>query len=141
MAPVLEHVLICEDIRLEINNKITLVGVYGRYLFLARDAKFPGRLPQLCLFTRWLGIQGGEKVFLGLEYEGEVLLKPGEPNVAPNPNVATDYAQLSFMLPGFVLKGFGDYRFRISLNDAENVINEFVLSIQPQPSPPIPSRK
>ena len=137
MPPTLEQAIICDDVRLEVGNKVTLVGVYGKHIFLPRDIKFPGRLTQLCIFTRWLGFGGGEKVFVGVEYENEVFVKPEDPNIVTKPNVLEDFSQLSFNFPGFLVKGFGQYRVKIYLGEPDNLFAKTSFSIDPQPSPAI----
>jgi len=42
--------MICDDIRREINRKVTLVGVYQDVIGVPA---FPFTLPQLCILTKW----------------------------------------------------------------------------------------
>lgn len=44
------HHIVCDDIRLELGNKVTLVGCYGNKIFVTPG--FPGIMPKLCFFFR-----------------------------------------------------------------------------------------
>ena len=136
MPPKLEHVLICEDIRKEEGNKITLVGVLGANIVIGEPVEFPVRLQQLCVFLRWKQVSGGEEVYLSIAYEGDEFFKTSKPAVLVKPAILQDYSQLSFHFPGFPVKGFGEYRVRVYLGDPDTLQDEWSFWISPARAEP-----
>jgi hypothetical protein len=51
--------VICDDIRNEAGNKLSLMGLYHDEIRLER---LPGRLHKLCIYQRWVEVQGVAKV-------------------------------------------------------------------------------
>ena len=134
MPPMLEHVLICDDIRQEVGNKLSLIGLYGSGLYLDPETKFPGVMDRLSILMRWKGIQGGEKVYIGLKYKDEVLYKPDRPIEVSKPQIESDYSHVCVRLAGFPLKGFGNYVFSIYLNSLDKPFKEASFRVAPRPS-------
>jgi uncharacterized protein DUF6941 len=130
MAPRLETIIICDDIRPELGNKLTLVGVYGKQIFLGGDVKFPAALPKLCVFLRWSGVKGGgDKISFSVEYDGKEMGKSPAPTALEVPRFGDDYSQTSIQMVPFPLTGFGDYTLKVFLNDHET--DSAILKISP----------
>lgn len=57
----MEHVVthICDDVRFETGNKVSLIGLYDLNLIVRQ---VPARIPQLALFQRWAGVSGARKI-------------------------------------------------------------------------------
>ena len=49
--PVHADTILCEAVRQELNNKVSLLGVFGQLIFIPQ---IPGGLTSLALFQRWL---------------------------------------------------------------------------------------
>ncbi len=134
MPPRLDCIIFCDDIRLESGNKVTLVGIYGSTLFIPADAKFPAALRQFCVFLRWRGIKGGEKIYFDVSYNGDELIKPGNPlELKASRDDQEEYSQTSLFLSAMIFKGFGEYKFRIFLQHHPEPFGEAVLRVLPQP--------
>lgn len=63
-----EITIICDDIRTETGNKITLVGLYDDAILVAR---LPARLGKLCVFQRWTDAEEIGKV--SFEVRGQAI--------------------------------------------------------------------
>ena len=59
---------ICDDIRTETGNKLSLMGLYDRGVVIER---IPARLAKLCFFQRWMDAKDVRKV--RVELRGEAL--------------------------------------------------------------------
>lgn len=73
------HTIVCDDVRVEISGKLTLVGVYGPGLIVFQE--FPVTLPKLCFLVTY-----SERVDTET---GPLVLKiylPGDPADAPTVN-------------------------------------------------------
>ena len=134
MPPTLVCKIICEGVREETGNKSTLFGVLGKRLLIQPDTHFPSRLVNLALFTRWIGLHEGENVSLRIEYADAVLLDQKNSSVKPKLSGKDDYVQVIFQLPGFPLKGFGEYCFKIFVGTNDKPIAEEILSVLSQES-------
>lgn len=133
MNPQLSDAILCEDIRQELGNKVSLVGVLGRKIFLPPDATFPGRVPQLAVFTRWSGLTEGEKVSLGVESGQEVIVDPKGTAVVGVVKEPDEYTNVIFQLPGFPIRGFGEFKFKIYLDNDQSPRAQLCLQVEPQP--------
>jgi hypothetical protein len=47
------HTVFCDDVRQEVGNKITLVGVYSGTMEFSEDVQFPLIIPRLCIGIFW----------------------------------------------------------------------------------------
>ena len=81
--------VICDDIRNEAGNKLSLMGLYHDEIRLER---LPGRLHKLCMYQRWVDVQGVAKVrvelsgtALGIGIRAELVpsgeIDPNKPHV------------------------------------------------------------
>jgi hypothetical protein len=61
---------ICDDIRSEEGNKVSLMGLYDESMLLPQ---IPAKIPKLCLFQRWSEVPVGAKV--NIEVRGAPLTK------------------------------------------------------------------
>jgi len=62
---------ICDDVREERGNKLSLMGLYDEAILFP---KLPARLPKLCLFQRWAEAHDARTVKIGID--GTALDKP-----------------------------------------------------------------
>lgn len=61
--PKFEYSIICDDIRQEIGNKLTFVGVYQNFIIVP---KIPFNFPKLCFFIQYKDIRAGDQFLLEL---------------------------------------------------------------------------
>ena len=72
--PRFEYLIICDDIREEIKNKVTLVGIYTDSIYVS---KIPYSFPKLCFFTQYSNIRAGDRFSVELiDPVGKKLGKP-----------------------------------------------------------------
>jgi hypothetical protein len=113
--------IICEDIRPEMGNKVTLAGVFGEELVLPQ---VPFQLPSLAIMQRWR--LTNEEVDRGVGQFAYELEWPGHkrnrfpPHQMP-PQKGVNLTTMSFVFKfvGLVLPAAGEYTFRTYLNDRE----------------------
>src|SRR5882762_5583690 len=67
----LEASFICDDIRSERGNKVSLMGLYDEKILLPQ---VPARLAKLCLFQRWSKVPYGSAVTF--ELRGSAIVSP-----------------------------------------------------------------
>lgn len=72
------EVLYCDDVRFEVGNKLTYVGVYSADLFL--NAPTPAVLPKLCVVVRIDTPTDApiQSLAVHVEYDGNVVIDSGE---------------------------------------------------------------
>lgn len=114
--PTHECTLFVDDIREEVNGKLSLIGLYGLDLVLKQDA--PIALSKLCIVTRVFG-GDGEAVFKFSmkDPEGAELLDQSTElklNLRPN-----TLGNLNLILSPFPVNMFGKYKFTILLEEKE----------------------
>ena len=71
------HAIFCDDIRMEVGNKLTFVGCYFGVMFLNSD--FPATIPRLCVSLEYS--QEHDKVILPIKF---VIFLPGDPDDKPS---------------------------------------------------------
>jgi hypothetical protein len=136
--------IICEDIRSEVGNKVTLAGVFGEDMIVSQ---IPCVIPSFAIMQRWRlsndeVARGGPGTFaVELQFpQGHANRFPAPINpVQPGPNVTTISFIFKFLNMTFPQQG--EYRFRTYLNDREANVYRFYVTpgnIAGQPArPPI----
>lgn len=120
-----ETTLVCDDIREERFNKISLIGLFGDEILV--DPDDPNKiLPKLCFFTRILGGEGVFKPSCSLkDPDGNELLSAVVfSDLATDPNMV---ANLTFVLSPFKAEKEGEYKYSIFLDDKK--INTFKFKV------------
>ena len=67
MKPKLNYLILCDDIRQEVWNKVTLVGIYGNQIYVP---KFPFTFPKLCMQISLGGIINRVKIDIHIRKSG-----------------------------------------------------------------------
>ncbi len=130
MPPTLKAVIFCDDIRREAGNKLSIMGVYTKQLFLQKDTKLPVRLPRLCIYQRWEGLEGNNKFFFHVTKDNQGLEQFRKPIEIPvSTKDPADFTQIVVQLHGFKVDTYGDYHFRTSLETPQNIVDDSVLTI------------
>lgn len=133
MPPKLDTVIFCDDFREETGNKGTLVGVYGKRLFLPKDAKFPAGMRSLCIYTRFTNVRGGETIRITVSHKGKVIFESPESTPMKAPPYEDDYSSYVFFLIPFTIEEVGAYEFSLywgneSISFAEQTLTVLLAS-------------
>lgn len=133
------HVIFCDDIRQEMNGKVTFVGAYSNFLFV--NGTLPVVLPKLCM-----GIVYREetdslqpvkvKVFLPSDDEDSPTATMAfEPQADMIPPPSEEFlfreARLLFELPGAVIAQEGRVRVRAYRGDDEIRLGSLTVALNP----------
>ncbi len=72
--------IICDDIRFETGNKVSLMGLYDEDIVLAQ---VPARLPKLCMYQRWDDTAGIGNI--KIELAGSAVARAVAAKLEPDP--------------------------------------------------------
>lgn len=128
--PIYVDTIVCELIRPERNNKLSLLGVFGKAIFLPR---IPTKLASLAFAQRWEPatdeLEGTNFVFI-FEIRGPGLetIRPPERRITVGPG---PYPQLNIALEvrGFPIAEEGNYEFATFIDGRESNIYEFFVAV------------
>ncbi|HEY9072261.1 MAG TPA: hypothetical protein VIV61_18515 [Candidatus Ozemobacteraceae bacterium] len=123
-------VLICEDIRQEINGRVSLMGVLAAKLFVTR---FPFKFLKLCLFIEWEEVVGKWDVGINIvKPSGLPLLpKPLAASIEGQPGLT---ARSMIVLENFEFPEAGAYKFEFTANGTSIGCEHFTLEkFEPAP--------
>jgi hypothetical protein len=129
----LDAVVFCDDIREEAGSKITLVGVYGKNVYLPRDARFPAGIRQLCIYYRFENARGDERIRIRVTHRGMTIFESPEPAQLRAPKAPDDYSGISLYLIPFGVVGWGDYEFSLYLEGRDEPLSRRTLHFGPAP--------
>jgi hypothetical protein len=71
------HAIFCDDIRVEVGNKLTFVGCYFGFMFI--NSNFPAIIPRFCVAVEYS--QRREKIILPIKF---VIFLPSDPEDKPS---------------------------------------------------------
>lgn len=113
-----EITLICDDIRYERGNKISLVGLYDEVIVFPR---LPARLAKLCVFQRWADGGDVEKILFEIRGAplGDAAISAIPRRTEPKPGQLRPSAKIKMLLlfaPVDVVAE-GKIRFEVYFND------------------------
>ena len=123
------QVLFADDIRAEVGNKISLMGVYpGGGLFLG-DQPLPAAFPVFCIYIQASGLADSSSITItATGPSGKVLADiPPQPLLISGNGNASFFAKISPM----VFDEYGNYNFHIKIGDEEF---DSLLLVGTQPS-------
>jgi hypothetical protein len=117
--PLYVDTILCEIIRSETNNKLSLFGLFGAGLFVPN---VPAVIPSLAFLQRWSPTDNepaGTRVVFSLRLRGPggvdlIILGPTEVVVPPPPR---PLIQVAVQLQGFPVPAEGDYELATIIND------------------------
>ncbi len=121
--------IICDDVRLEVSGKTSIIGMYGSDIVVPLT---PMIMPQLCLITKW-DISAGtfnEIVFRLEQPDGN----PLGPITAKAPhNIKGERLIMHLSFIPFQIKTLGTYRIFLKIDDdLEKKIGEFEIKLAAQ---------
>lgn len=109
--------LICDDIRFERGNKLSLMGVYNEHIFVAN---FPFLFPKLGFFQTLGGVKDSEKFNLTLRGEGIPKIEiSGEIKQDKNKNPDSDDANIAIIFNSITVPKPGRLIFETTLSSKE----------------------
>ena len=119
------HVIICDDVREEKNNKFSLMGVYGHKMIFER---LPARLPKLCIVLMLEGVKEKfSKIIITLALPNNkplVFERPGSPEgiIGKNLNYIVHFSP-------FNVKKIGEAKIEMRFDNAKrpNYIHRFKI--------------
>lgn len=133
-VPTLINFAVCDDIRAERDNKLTLVGYYGTSMNVGA---IPGTLPKLCFLAQFAAFPRAERLrFRILSPSGSVVMETPEVQVAasdPANPVPEPYRQslLIFQIAPMNVTEQGPYRVEFIFADSAPVATGFYIALPP----------
>jgi hypothetical protein len=130
----MQHVLtiICDDIRLELGRKISLMGIYDEAIVFKR---VPARIAKLCMFQRWDGWNQPEKVRIqirGTALSGIFSAEGGREKDHFNPDIKRARVMIAFA--PFDVVDVGDVEFLTYFGDIEQPAYSHRIEIRVDPN-------
>ena len=124
--PKFEYSIICDDIRQEIGNKLTFVGVYQDIIIVP---KIPFIFPKLCFFIQYKNVSAGDRFFLEItDPSNKIIEKPVNITVPTGQKV--ERMRLSGAFSPIKAENEGRYTLSITVNDNEKKKQEVVFTIK-----------
>lgn len=117
--------ILCDDVRQEIGNKLSLIGVYSKDIVVR--AALPALMPMLHLVVMFEGIKEPfEEIFLRVvmpEAESTTIVQPA-PAMAEGDNI-----NIIVVLTPFIIKGTGKAKFemRFTKGGRASVVHRFSI--------------
>jgi hypothetical protein len=110
--PTLDWIIICDDVRAEVGDKISLMGLFD----MIWVQSFPALHPRLAIVASWSGLKGDSKSKIEIVSENGELVQPEAvaPLKAPPQGNSARHITISFNVQ---FKSEGIYQVRVSLNN------------------------
>ncbi len=129
--PVYVDTIVCDIIRQEANNKVSLLGVFGRAILVP---KIPTQLPSLGFVQRWEPTADepeGTKLAFTFEIrcpgiELPIKLEGSHTSIGPGPY---PYVNIAIQIQGFPIPKQGDYQFVTFIDGQERKVYNFFVGI------------
>ena len=127
--PKFEYLIICDDIRAEIGNKLTLIGTYTDNIYVS---KVPYSFPKLCFFIQYKDIRAGDRFSIELiDPKGNKL---GETiNIIIPPDKGVDKIRLFGIYSPLKIEQEGTYSIIITSGEDEKNKKEIGFNINKAP--------
>jgi hypothetical protein len=124
--PTLEYAIICDDIRHEIGDKFSLIGVYGSDICVAQ---IPFTLPKLGAVICYRNMRAGDRFFVELQSPSGKILGDGIRGEVPGEvEGATRFMIFGVMSPVYVEEA-GLHKLVVLINKDEGTRKEVPLNI------------
>ena len=112
--PKLEHAIICDDIRQEISNKLSFIGIYANNIFVP---KIPFTFPKLCFAILYKDIKTEDSFSIELiDPSGKPLGKTINGSVPGKLKGNITFHLFAIFSP-LVIKQEGSYKLVITINE------------------------
>lgn len=114
IRPKLEYAIICDDIRQEINNKVSYIGIYGSDILVS---KLPFSFPKLCFAVSYRNAKGEDSFSIELiGSSGKQLGKTIKGIVPSNVKRHNKFVIFAIFSP-LKVEQEGSYKLWITFND------------------------
>lgn len=125
--PKFNYAIICDDIRQEVGNKISLIGIYPKDIFVT---KLPFTLPKLCFAINYDYIKGGDT--FSIDLSGPNTKRLGEIIKGGTPEQIKDYArfQIHAVFSPLIVEKEGDYKLTVIVNNDKKRKQEVVFTVK-----------
>jgi hypothetical protein len=123
--PKFEYAIICDDIRQEIGNKLTFVGVYQDQIIVPR---FPFTFPKLCFFIQYADVKEGDQFLLELHDPTHKVIDKAINIIVPAGQKSAKMRMFGIYSPIRVEKE-GRYAMQITANGNDKKKDEIAVSI------------
>ena len=132
MKPKLNYLILCDDIRQEVGNKVTLVGIYGNQIYVS---KFPYTFPKICMQISLGGVTGRVKVDIHIRKSRnrKIINKFNDIDLNPPTKRKTQQLILSLGIVPFIVNEKGDYIVEIIFDKGKSKISyKFNIDVSPK---------
>jgi hypothetical protein len=116
--PVFEYAIICDDIRHEMGDKFSLIGIYGSDIYVAQ---IPFFFPKLCAAIAYRNMQSGDGFSISLRDPLDQVLGQTVRGTAPKEVDSSNRFMIFNVFPPLQVREPGLYKLVITINeDMEN---------------------
>jgi hypothetical protein len=125
--PKLNFIMICDDIREEVGNKMSMMGIYQKDIYVPR---FPFTFPKLCFVVNYENVKGGDT--FGIELFGPSNKQLGKSIMGVAPKNIKGYAgfQIHAVYSPLKVEKEGEYKLTIMVNDDKKGKKESKFAIK-----------
>ena len=127
--PKFEYSIICDDIRQEIGNKLTLVGTYNGLIIVP---KLPYTIPKLCIFVQYRDIRAGDRFLLELTDPASKIIHEVI-NITVPAGQKPSKMRLFGVFSPLIVEKEGRYTLSITVNDNEKKKQEILFDVKEEP--------
>jgi hypothetical protein len=124
--PKITHTVICDDIRQEIGNKHSFIGVYGPIILVS---KIPYVFPKLSFVLYFEDVKGGDVFSVELKNPSGEQLGNTINGTAPEEIKGNIQFQIFAIFSPLNVKQEGEYKIEITCNDKWRYEINFVIKI------------
>lgn len=120
--------IICDDVRLEVSGKTSIIGMYGSDVVVPL---IPMVMPQLCLITKW-DISAGTFKEIVFRLEQPDANQLGTITAKAPHNIKGDRLMMHLSFIPFQIQAVGTYKIFLKIDDEpEKKIGEFEVKLAP----------
>ena len=125
--PKFKNLIICDDIRAEVGNKVSLMGVYAKDIFVP---KFPYTFPKLCFFVNYDYVKSGDTFSVELLNPSGKRVSNAIKGEAPKNITGYVTFQLHAFFSPLNVEKEGNFTLRMIINDDQKSKKEIVFGIK-----------
>lgn len=130
-SPKLINTIVCDDVRIEVGNKISYMGIYRNEIII--NGPFPFRFSKLCFIQKFKNNQGTVSIRqILLAPSGKELAKIEINNIAQSPK-EKNFLEMQAIFDGLVVEEVGEYRMKTYFNDNlddSNIYKFFIKQLE-----------
>jgi len=125
--PKIKHTIICDDIRQEIGNKLTFIGIYGPQILVT---KIPYVFPKLCFVAICEDVVSGDAFSIELKNPSGEQLGTTITGSVPESIKGIIQFQIFAIFSPLEVKQEGEYKLEIIFNDNDKWRYEIIFPIK-----------